>query len=100
MNPSALSCPACHSLTRSAELASLAAEAQQAMRQGDFLSARAQWEKSLALLPADSVQYRNIRAHIENLDSQIAAAPPAQQSAWKKSAAGVGPAAALLWKLK
>jgi Zn-dependent protease len=87
-----LSCPSCHCLTHAAELESLAAQAQQAMVRGDLAAARALWERSLALLPPDSVQYRSIRAHIENLKTA-----PQTGSAWKKGAAGIGPALLLLF---
>jgi Zn-dependent protease len=88
---SALSCPSCHALTHAKELESLAAQAQQAMTGGNLASARALWERSLSLLPPDSVQYRTIRAHIENLKT----APPSGQG-WKKSATGIGSTLLLL----
>lgn len=92
LEESALSCLSCHCLTHAAELESLAAQAQQAMVRGDLAAARALWERSLALLPPDSVQYRSIRAHIENLKTA-----PQTGSAWKKGAAGIGPALLLLF---
>jgi len=92
LDQSALSCPSCHALIHAAELESLAAQAQQAMVRGDLAEARALWERSLALLPPDSVQYRSIRAHIENLKTA-----PRTGSAWKKGAAGIGPALLLLF---
>lgn len=92
LDPSALSCPACHALTHAKELESLASQAQQAMVSGDLAAARALWERSSALLPADSLQYRSIRAHIENLKTA-----PQTGSGWKKGAAGIGPALLLLF---
>ena len=86
LEDSALSCLSCHCLTHAKELESLAAEAQQATVRGDLAAARKFWEQSLMLLPADSVQYRSIKAHIENLKT----AP--QSGGWKKGAAGIGPA--------
>jgi Zn-dependent protease len=86
IDESALSCPACHALTHAKELESLAAQAQQATVRGDLAAARELWMRSLALLPPDSVQYRSIKAHIENLKT----AP--QGNGWKKGAAGIGPA--------
>jgi Zn-dependent protease len=88
---SALSCPSCHCLTHAKELEALAAEAQQATVRGDLARARELWIKSLTLLPQDSVQYRSIKAHIENLKT----AP--QGNGWKKGAAGIGPALLLLF---
>jgi Zn-dependent protease len=84
IDESALSCPSCHALTHAKDLESLAAQAQQATVRGDLAAARDFWMRSLALLPPDSVQYRSIKAHIENLKT----AP--QGSGWKKGAAGIG----------
>ena len=86
IDESALSCPSCHALTHAKELESLAAQAQQATVRGDLAAAREFWQRSLSLLPPDSVQYRSIKAHIENLKT----AP--QGSGWKKGAVGIGPA--------
>jgi Zn-dependent protease len=91
IDESALSCPACHALTHAKELESLAAQAQAATVRGDLVAAREFWLRSLSLLPPDSVQYRSIKAHIENLKT----AP--QGNGWKKGAAGIGPALLLLF---
>ena len=85
LDPSALSCPQCHALVHSKELEALASQAQQAMVQGDLAAARGFWERSLALLPKDSMQYRSISAHIENLKTA-----PQTGGGWKKGAAGIG----------
>lgn len=87
LDESALSCPSCHCLAHAKELESLAAQAQQATVRGDLAAARKFWEQSLTLLPPDSVQYRSIKAHIENLKTA-----PTSGSGWKKGAAGIGPA--------
>lgn len=92
LEESALSCPSCHCLTHAKELESLAEQAQQATVRGDLAAARNFWEQSLALLPPDSVQYRSIKAHIENLKTA-----PQSGSGWKKGAAGIGPAILLLF---
>jgi Zn-dependent protease len=92
LDSAALSCPSCHALTHAAELEALAAQAQQAMVRGDLAEARALWERSLSLLPPDSVQYRSIKAHIENLKTA-----PQTGTGWKKGAAGIGPALLLLF---
>ena len=89
ISESALSCPSCHALVHAQELESLAAQAQQATANGDPAAARKLWEQSAALLPRDTVQYRAIQAHIENLKT-------APQANWKKGAAGIGPALLLL----
>jgi Zn-dependent protease len=92
LEESALSCPSCHCLTHAKELESLAAQAQQATVRGDPSAAREFWQRSLALLPPDSVQYRSIKAHLENLKTA-----PQSGSGWKKGAAGIGPAILLLF---
>jgi Zn-dependent protease len=99
LSPSALSCPKCLRLTRSAELETLAQQARQAEAGGDLARARSVWAESLKLLPADTMQYRTIHGRIEDLDKQIKAAASARPG-WKKTAAGAGPAAALAWKFK
>jgi Zn-dependent protease len=97
----ALSCPACHSLTRAAELESLSAQAQQAEQQGDFAGARSLWEQCALLLPTDTVQYHSIRTRIEQIDARIPAAQHAGAKTWgKRAAAGLGPIAVLLLKFK
>jgi Zn-dependent protease len=101
LDPTALSCPACHALTRAEELESLAAQAREASLRHDLASARDLWERSSALLPPDTVQYRSIRARITQINAELAgAAQPASQTQgaakWGKGAAGVGPALLLL----
>jgi Zn-dependent protease len=91
---SALSCPSCHALTHAKELESLAAQAQQAMARGDVAAAREFWERSASLLPPDTVQYRAIRAHIDNLKNTQ---QQPDHKWWKKGAAGIGPALLLLF---
>lgn len=62
------------------------------MARGDVPVARGFWEQSVALLPPDTVQYRAIQAHIENLKTV-----PQTGSGWKKGAAGVGSTILLLF---
>ena len=111
LDPTALSCPACHTLTYAQELESLAAQASEATSRHDLAAARDLWEKSSALLPPDTVQYRSIRARISQIDAELgdasrpgASTPgfqgqgPPQSTAgkWGKGAAGIGPALLLL----
>jgi Zn-dependent protease len=97
----ALSCPACHSLTRAADLESFAAQAQAAEQLGNFAGARALWEQCAHLLPSDTVQYRSIRTRIDQIDARIPADRHSGAKTWsKRAAAGVGPVALLLWKFK
>ena len=86
LDSSALSCPSCHALVHAKELEALAAQAQDAMARGDLDAARNFWEQSLTLLPPDSLQYRTIKAHIENLKTK-----PSNKT-WKGGAAGIGSA--------
>jgi len=90
LDPDALSCPACHALTRAQELESLAAQAREAMLRKDLAAARNFWEQSAALLPRDTIQYRSIRARIAELDGALGAAPGNGKSRWGKGAAGIG----------
>jgi Zn-dependent protease len=89
LDPSALSCPSCHALTRSDELESLAAQARQAALRKDLPAARALWEQSTALLPPETVQYRSIQVRIAEIDSALRVAEDSSGK-WRR-AAGVGP---------
>jgi Zn-dependent protease len=80
----------------SPELEQLAAQAHAALQSGDLVAARDYLLKAVELLPEDSVEYKNVRARIGDLSRQIAAAPPAPGSGWKKKATGAGSAALLL----
>ena len=105
LDPTALSCPACHALTHAYELESLAAQARDASLRHDLAAERDLWERSSALLPPDTVQYRSIRARVSQLSAQIDAelassSQPGSQTPgsakWGKGAAGIGPALLLL----
>lgn len=95
-----LSCPACHCLLYAAELEDLSRKAQVSDNSGNLPQARDFWSQSLAYLPAETVQYRTIQTHIADLERQIGAAGPSAQSAWRKGAGALGPAALMLWKFK
>jgi Zn-dependent protease len=90
IDPTALSCPSCHTLTRAAELESLSAKAQQAQSQGDLLGAKAFWEQAAALLPPETVQYSSIRARIAQIDATLADPAHKPGAKWGKGAAGIG----------
>ena len=66
---------------------------------GDFAASRSFWSQAVALLPAESIQYKSIRARIADLDAKLAVAPGPSRG-WKKVAGGVGPIALFLWKFK
>jgi Zn-dependent protease len=95
-----LSCSACGALVHAQQLEKIAAQAQAAAASGDITAARALWAQSLPLLPEDTIQHRGVSAKIAELDAQIAAQPHKKQNLLGKGAAGLGPVAALLWKLK
>jgi Zn-dependent protease len=63
------------------------------MVRGDVDAARGYWERSIALLPPDTVQYRTIQAHIENLRAEPHVA---SGGGWKKSMGGIGSGLVLL----
>src|SRR5580704_13996252 len=108
LDPTALSCPSCHALTHAQELESLAAQAREASLRHDLAAERDLWERSSALLPPDTVQYRSIRARVTQLTAQIDAelnngtsastsgAPQSTAAKLGKGAAGIGPALLLL----
>jgi Zn-dependent protease len=105
LDPTALSCPACHALTHAQELESLAVQAREAALRHDLAAERDLRERSSALLPPDTVQYRSIRARIAQIDAELKDGPgPSQPGSqaqgaaakWGKGAAGIGPALLLL----
>jgi Zn-dependent protease len=81
---------------RASELEDLARQAKAAWRVGKFAEERALWERSLSLLPRDTVQYAKIQARVKELDEQAAIAGEAHGSGWRKASAGIGPAILLL----
>ena len=101
LTPDALCCPSCHSLTRASELEALSVQAQAAAQRGDLYASRALWEQCASLLPSDTVQYRSIRARIDQIDSQMRSASPSGAAKWgKRGATALGPIGLLLWKFK
>jgi Zn-dependent protease len=92
---SALSCPRCRRLTHASELEDLARRAKAAWRAGKFAEERELWARSLALLPEDTVQYRSLRARIDEIDRLTAQAHP-PHTGWRKASIGIGPALLLV----
>ncbi len=90
IDPTALSCPSCHALTRADQLESLAAQAQRAQASGDLVAARAFWEQAAALLPPGTVQHSSIRARLVQIDAALADPAHNSKAKWGKGAAGVG----------
>ena len=87
------------------ELERLATEANAAAQRGDPKEASAVWRSALALLPAETVQYKSIEARIADLEARI---PPPETPAvsheptgvWKKWLGALGPVGLMLWKFK
>lgn len=101
LSPSALSCTNCRRLTHAEQLQSVTSLAQQAATASRWTESRDLWAQALPLLPPDSVQYRSVQARIEELNRRLAVAPAQpNRTGWKKGAAGLGPIALALWKLK
>jgi len=88
----------------SPEFDQLAYEAKLAGQAGNWTLARTAWVRALALLPPDSAEYGTVKARIENIDAQFAAAAgPAsgqEASVWAKRFAKLGPVGVILWKFK
>ncbi len=95
LTDTALSCPQCRRLTHAAQLEDLARRAKAAWRVGKFAEEREIWSQSIALLPEDTVQYRSVRARLDELEQQTAAAQPSH-GGWRKASKGIGPALLLL----
>lgn len=68
--PRVLACPHCGVLRHGPRLKLLAAKAEDAERAGRLAEARAVWEETLTLLPADSHQHRTIAARLAGLAAQ------------------------------
>ncbi len=98
--PGLLACPVCRRLTRGAELAELAASAEQATRAGDLAAALASWRSALELLPHDAPQAQQIRARVAAISERVGAAPSARASAVPKWLAPLGAFGLMLWKFK
>jgi Zn-dependent protease len=98
-----LACPACRKLVHGERLAALAADAETAEREGRMKDALTHWREAFILLPPTSNQARTIGERIRRLlDALEKAGAPgaAPQGNRAGGAAGLGAAAALLWKLK
>jgi Zn-dependent protease len=91
----ALSCPSCGRLTHAQELELLIQHAKLAGQAKDWQAAKAAWEKTLALLPPGSNEYRTVQTRIENINHQLS-----DKSVWAKRAAKLGPVGVVLWKFK
>jgi Zn-dependent protease len=91
----ALSCASCGQLTHAQEFEMLSQHAKLAGQAKDWHGAKLAWEKALTLLPADSAEYRTVKARIHNIELQLS-----DKNVWAKRAAKLGPIGILLWKFK
>ena len=94
MPSTVLSCPNCRRLTHADELERLAAEASAAWKKGDMRREHELWSRSVALLPQDTVQYRSIRARLDELDPVVTRQ---RSNGLGKAGIGIGPALILLF---
>ncbi len=73
--PTMLACPNCKRLIHSAQLESLAAQAQSAAAVGDKTAALELWRVALELLPRDSKQFALIADQVSQLGQSLSHAP-------------------------
>jgi Zn-dependent protease len=91
----AVSCPQCHTLIHSDQLAYLSAQAKKYEQMGELQQARETWLKCLSLLPAESKQAEWIRGQVESLDIEIATGE-SDRNKWAKR---LGPLAPIIFIL-
>lgn len=72
---SLLRCPGCQTLVHAESLQQLAAEAEQAEREGRATAARDAWQKALALIPADAPQYAGVLSRLERAQKLVGSTP-------------------------
>lgn len=99
-----LACPVCRRLVHSDDLKRLAADAEEATREGRLRDALVAWREALALLPPGSTQHEQVRRTVDDLGQRAETAPSAggARALGRLGAAGAGLAglALLVWKLK
>jgi len=99
----ATACPGCHALIYGGELNAIARDAKALEAKGDFAQAREMWNRSLALLPADSKQAEWVRERVRALEvSQAGREQTTARSsgAWARRLGPLAPIAILLAKSK
>jgi Zn-dependent protease len=89
--PALLACPSCGTLVHAADLARLAAAADEADRRGDLPAAAAAWRDAIELLPDRAPQHAAVAARLDDVTRRIDAAPrlkpataPAADGSWLK----------------
>ena len=114
IGPNRLSCPQCHRLIHSDQLARLAKEVEEAIQREDWPQALQTWRQALELLPPGSRQYRLISEKCGDLSRRLdqqgkgvaAAVAPASAGdepwtkKWGEHGAALGAAGFFLWKFK
>lgn len=103
----ALACPACNAFVHAAELRSHATDAERLETDGALAEASAAWQRTLALLPAQSGQARIVRERVTELGRRLAETPRPLDAAidqrpwYRRGIAGIGAfLVLLLGKLK
>jgi Zn-dependent protease len=90
-----LKCRSCGRLAHSQEFEALSQHARLAGQAGDWIGAKAAWERALAVLPPDSPEYRTAKARIENINLQLG-----HKGGIRKWLARLGPVGVIIWKFK
>jgi Zn-dependent protease len=97
-----LACQACQNLIYSSDLELLSREARDLEAKGQLPQAREVWNRSLAMLPADSSQAQWVREKMSALEAAHGAvpAPAAQKSGWARKFGPLAPVLLFLAKSK
>ncbi len=97
----ALACPACQNLIYSEDLETLSREARELETNGQLSQAREVWNRTLAMLPADSNQAQWVRDKMRALEAAPAPAAAApQKSGWARKFGPFAPILLFLAKSK
>ena len=99
--PGSLACDKCHALVHGEDLARISLNAKSLEDRNDFLKAREEWSKALALLPPSANQAEWIRSKVARLDLLIRTTlqEPAKRD-WVRKLGPLGPIVILLAKSK
>ena len=112
MAASMLSCPSCHMLVYTDRLKQISEDAGKNETAGNIAGALTAWREALALLPANTKQYKAVHAKVEDFSKRIDSDPSLRKAVEQEEAlqeqskgmgkklAGVGAAGLFLWKFK
>lgn len=84
-----LRCPGCQTLVHADTLQRLAAEAEQAEREGKAVEARDRWQEALTLIPDDAPQRAGVITRLERVQQQVATTPETAAGPRPKGLKGV-----------